>query len=442
MAFINNNAPVLTVKSELDLFETLPVQTSIESGSLQSYRPITSISNNGPIEFVVSGSSNDEYIDLGRVSLHVKVRLTVPVPAATTAVPNPVAPVIGPVNNWLHSMFSQVDIYLNQKCITPPNNCYNYRAYLEKLLNYSAESKQTHLTTSLWYDDTPGHMDSVAAANVGFTKRRLHTVNNSIVDLYGPLHCDLFNVNKYLLSGVEMAIKLQRAKDEFHLMGARNSGATFEIIEAELYVRKVKINSAVLLAHNRTLAQSTAKYPINRVDVKAITIPAGSQTKTMDNIYLGTLPRRCIIGFVNTTAFNGRVEESPYNFQHFNFSHLSLFLDSIPIPSKPYECDFPNNQFIRAYNSLFEGCNINHADIGNNITREGYAQGYTLIAVDLTPDLCASEPHNSLAKTGSLRVEVRFNAALQNSITAIIFSEFAGNIELDINRNVFTDYSS
>lgn len=139
-------------------------------------------------------------------------------------------------------------------------------------------------------------MESTNADNEGFTSRREHTTDDKIVDLYGPLHCDLFNVDKYLLNGVEMAIKLQRSKDSFHLMGVANSGATFEILDAELYVRKVKINPHVLLAHTRALNYGTAKYPINRVDVKTITIPAGSQTKTMDNVYIGTLPQRCIIG--------------------------------------------------------------------------------------------------------------------------------------------------
>ncbi len=283
----------MNVKSELDLFSTLPMQTAIESGSLQSYRPITSISNNGPIEFVVSGCSNDEYLDLARVYLHLHVRLTVPIPGPAAIVPGavgappPVVPVIGPVNNWLHSMFSQVDVYLNQKCITPPNNCYNYRAIYENILNYSKSSKQSHLSTGLYYDDTPGHMNSTTGDNVGFTRRREHTLNNQIVDLLGPLHCDLFNVDKYLLGGVEMSIKLQRAKDSFHLMGDANSGAIFEIIDAELYVRKVKINPSVVLAHTKALSVATVKYPINRVDMKAITIPAGAQTKTMDNIYLG-----------------------------------------------------------------------------------------------------------------------------------------------------------
>lgn len=144
MAFINQPLE-MTVKSELDLFSTLPVQTAIESGTVQSYRAVTSISNNGPIEFVVSGSSNDEYLDLGRVFIHVQARLTVPRPPPIEGQAQPV-PVIGPTNNWLHSMFSQVDVFLNQKCITPPNNCYNYRAYFENLLNYSAESKRSHLT--------------------------------------------------------------------------------------------------------------------------------------------------------------------------------------------------------------------------------------------------------------------------------------------------------
>lgn len=135
MAFINR-ATALNVKSELDIFSKLPIQTTVESGAHQSYRPVTSISNDGPIEFLVPGSSSDEYLDLGRVYIYLKVRLTTMTPPPVPGVPPPVAGTVGPVNNWLHSMFSQVDVYLNQKCITPPNNCYQYRAYIENLLNY------------------------------------------------------------------------------------------------------------------------------------------------------------------------------------------------------------------------------------------------------------------------------------------------------------------
>lgn len=214
MAFINR-ATALNVKSELDIFTTLPIQTTIESGALQCYRPVTSLSNNGPIEFVVSGSSNDEYIDLARVYIHVQAKITLPAPPPVEPGQGPAPiPVAGPVNNWLHSMFSQVDVYLNQKCITPPSNCYNYKAYIKNLLNYDFGAKKSHLSTGLWSEDTAGHMDSTDGRNVGFVNRRAHTTGNTTVDLYGPLHCDLFNVDKYLINGVEMTIKMQKSKVE------------------------------------------------------------------------------------------------------------------------------------------------------------------------------------------------------------------------------------
>ena len=63
---------------------------------------------------------------------------------------------VSPVNNLLHSMFNQIDVFLNQKLVSPPNNAYPYRAYIGSLLNYSPIEKESHLTAGLWYDNTAG----------------------------------------------------------------------------------------------------------------------------------------------------------------------------------------------------------------------------------------------------------------------------------------------
>lgn len=285
-------------------------------------------------------------------------------------------------------------------------------------------------------------MDTAGDANTGFTSRRAHTSANGDVELYGPLHCDLFNVDKYMIDGVEMTIKLHRAQQLFHIMGTANSVGLFETRDAVLFVRKVKIAPGTLLAHHKVLSAAAAKYPISRVDVRAITIPANTQSKCFDNVIIGSLPKRCVLGFVSSDAFNGTLTTNPFNFRPFNYNSISFYLDSVAIPSKPFICDFGTNQYIRAYHSLFEGSNINHSDIGNNISRADYPNGYALLAVDFTPDLCSSATHVSLPKTGSLRIDVRFDAALAQSVTAIIFTEFDGLIEIDQYRNVVTDYSS
>lgn len=142
-------------------------------------------------------------------------------------------------------------------------------------------------------------MDAVTDENVGFATRNTLASDAKVVDLYAPLHCDIFNVDKYLINGVEMTVKLQRAKDEFHLMASPNTTGKFEITDAVLYARKVKISSSTLLAHHKVLNTTTAKYPITRVDVKTITIPATTQSRTLDNIYIGSMPSRSVILALN-----------------------------------------------------------------------------------------------------------------------------------------------
>jgi len=56
----------------------------------------------------------------------------------------------GPINNFMHSLFNQVDVFFNQKLVfPPPNNAYTYRAYIETLLNYGPAAKTFHLTSVL-----------------------------------------------------------------------------------------------------------------------------------------------------------------------------------------------------------------------------------------------------------------------------------------------------
>lgn len=147
-------------KSELDLFALPPTQTSIESGQWVHYKTVSSISENSPLEFVISAS--DDYIDLSQTLLSLTIKVCKDDGSNCAAADNS-----APVNNILHSMFSQVDVYLNQKLISPPNNTHAYKCYLETLLNYDSGAKRSHLTCGLWYADTAGKMNVTGDENLG-----------------------------------------------------------------------------------------------------------------------------------------------------------------------------------------------------------------------------------------------------------------------------------
>ena len=106
------------------------------------------------------------------------------------------------------------------------------------------------------------------------------------------------------MNGVEVRVRLVRFRDSFCLMDPIGL-YSLHIEEANLLVRHVKISPSVLLAHGQSLSKTTAKYPLTRVEVKAITIHSGIHGETLDNIILGQLPKRIIIGFVKNKAFNG-----------------------------------------------------------------------------------------------------------------------------------------
>jgi len=234
---------------------------SIEQGSWIEYHPVTSLEDGSPIEFDVNASGED-YIDFANSLLYVIAKLTA-VDGANLAADS----AVGPVNLFLHSMFSEVDISLNRTLITSATNTYPYRSMLETLLRYGEDAKTSQLTSALFYKDQAGVMDSIqfdgdiGARNSGLVKRHSVAAQSREFDMMGRLHADIFFQDRYLLNEVGVKIKLIRSKNAFCVMG----NGKVVITHASLFVRKVKIMPSVFLAHAKTMEQGIAKYPIRRV---------------------------------------------------------------------------------------------------------------------------------------------------------------------------------
>jgi hypothetical protein len=47
---------------------------------------------------------------------------------------------VGPVNLWMHSLFSDVSVSLSETIVSSPISMYPYRAYIETLLSYGPAS--------------------------------------------------------------------------------------------------------------------------------------------------------------------------------------------------------------------------------------------------------------------------------------------------------------
>ncbi|GFT20817.1 uncharacterized protein F54H12.2 [Trichonephila clavipes] len=429
MAFLLKDSPECA-KSELNLFTLPPTQTVIEKGQWIQFHPIANVTDGGPVEFLISGSGED-YLDLSQTQLYVKAKILKNDGKVLTDDDK-----IGPVNLFLHSLFSQVDISLNGRNVSSSNNTYPYRAILETILNHGYDSKTSQLSSEIYYKDTAGRMniyDDDKEPNEGFNKRASLFKKSATVDMIGRLHVDLFNQDRLLLNLVDLKIKLIRSKPEFCLMG--NEGYKIVFDHVSIFVRKVHINPGVLIAHAKALEKATAKYPIDRVNCKVFSIPQSSYSFIQDNVFSGQMPKRIVLACVDNDAFNGNYKKSPFEFNHYNVNFIGVYIDGQPMPHQPLELDFEKENYIRAYQSLF----LNSE--GLYLSRNEFAKGYSLFLFDLTPDLCDGE-HFNLIRHSNLRIELKFNKALEQTVSLIVFAEFESLIEINKTRNVLFDFEN
>lgn len=122
---------------------------------------------------------------------------------------------VGFVNLALQSLWNQVDISVQQQVISPTvSTNYAYKAYFDVLFKYGVPSNTVpRLQSQLFNPDTLGFMndsDALSGGNFGLFQRAKMTEDSAFVDI-----CQQ---DRFLINGVQVAIKLWPNRDAFCLM--------------------------------------------------------------------------------------------------------------------------------------------------------------------------------------------------------------------------------
>ena len=350
---------------------------------------------------------------------------------------------VSPVNLLYYSLFNQVDVTMQGKLITSTTSHYPYKAMMQTLLSYGTDAKTTQLTSLMWMKDTLGHMDDCDVenpSNAGLSRRSQYFATSKSVDMEGPILHDLFQLDRYLLNQVAVAVKLYRTRPEFCLMTNVNK-PNYEVVIEDIILKacKVQVNPSVIFGQAEIMKSVNAKYPFTRTEVKLLTIPAGNISFTYDNLFQGLRPNRCCIAFVKSMAASGDFKLNPYNFHHFNINQIALFVDSVPVGGNVMKLNFDSSSgrtVIPAYNSLFEITNKWMRDADNQVDRTDYAGGYALYCFEIEPNFGNDGNYLTLVKQGNVRLEAQFSKSLAEATTCIVYAEFPGYFEINAARDI------
>lgn len=272
-----------------------------------------------------------------------------------------------PTNSFMQTLFTQLNLILNGTNVSISDGHYAHKAFLENLLSFSNETKRTELLSELYYPDEANmHSDGESHSY----RVRAKFMQKGIIELFGNLHHEMSSSDKYLPSNVPICLQLYRNRPENSLLvtgtldtGVLESEYAINIQVAKLFVRRIKVHPSVLLAVEEKLKKTPALFPITRSEMKVYSMPTEHyQNFQLNSIYLGVLPRRIFVFFVDTKQIDA-LRRSAYEFKHHNCSTIKLTSEVFPTP-KIITSDFENKHYAQAYQALLDCLGVTAASNG------------------------------------------------------------------------------
>ena len=354
---------------------------------------------------------------------------------------------VAPVANFLHSLFSSVDLSLNGRSIVSSGGNYAYKSYITTLLSANRDAINSQYESALFYPDDPKVFDtdeSIFTKNSGLLKRYNYTYGSQEFEVMDILNIDLANQEKLLIPGVGLILSLRKNDPKFCLMSFE-PGMEFrvDITEAILYVRQVEISPSLLIETERRLQTDTAKYYFQRVEVNVLPLSVNSTVINEANLSLASpaLPNRIVIGIVETEAHLGSYALNPFKFQLHNLNTINFVFNgqSMPYRMIPYAAD--KSQWLMGFYSLFSQTGLLNHPMGSSwVSRDNWLNGYALMVFDFTPDGVVGE-HLQVSRGGVLNLEMRFSQPLAKNASVIILSSYDSYLQITGDRSIVANYT-
>ena len=314
-----NGKCISCVTMSLNLFDVPHVDYSYEAKWWVPFQP----ANTGrhPILFTVP-ASDDDY-DLNEAKLEIKVRLN-------TAGDNGVSNLEGApsnannskymycVNNFGHTLWSQMNVSFNGVLMTGQSNAYHQKAYIQTILNYNREEGNTLLAPQGWVNElnvkrnlvpTNAATDDEPNPAAWDGKTRLKKLTAQLLGkVYHTFmvkpHLAVFRTGKCLVPGVQIDLELYLNPDTMFLFGTPDTTVSVQKkiptlgaddIFVTLWMKKVTLNAGLYtrLQKERSLSKGkTVKYPVVRSEIRTFSFDGASTTWSQDNVFLNKVPIR------------------------------------------------------------------------------------------------------------------------------------------------------
>ena len=313
----------------------VPIVDDVLSSHEQEIYPTTSLDENC-IEFEFQTDRN-YYFDLRQTYLVLKLKLVrgrgcetyntkevkkelkeeAKAEEEETAEKDAPVPLVTHVSNILHSIFSNVEVYINKQQIYNSNGLYAHKPYISNNFEGAIfEYKEISHCEGYDYEEFPDEIMEAPLSEPFFTRRMKMLSRPDGFMLYGKRGVDFFSTSELLYPNMKIRLRLMRARPNFYMI-SDNPNVGLRIVDFSLYTRRIALKDDYHKKQMDMFAYTPVEFNYLETLAKTFIIPARQNQFLQENIFNKAPVRRIAIAMNTNSAFTGSYTENPFWYQQF-----------------------------------------------------------------------------------------------------------------------------
>ena len=431
-----------SIASDLLLWQSRPTQISIKDTYELKIHPVSSIFNEGPIHFDISGQPK------GMIS-NIDIVTTFKVKKGDGNLGDNHNCTI--INGFADALWDLVDCTVSDRLslMQSMRNSYAYQSFFNYCLNSDANREDYLFATMGWKMDsgmTKADSETMVfrgdgVKNLGAAERARRIAGSQSVTVTNRLQCPLFTTSKALPTNMNIRETLSKNSDKFLLMA---DGDDYRVV-----IEDVHLNVTCIRPHDifnnlieERLLKEPAPYIVSKPEIIIKPISQSGRVVRLNHIFPGKLPRHAFFCVQRSRDFEGSFDSNPMTF--CAFSRFQLHVNGVPYFSDPLEMNFVTEGGQKIYRENASFLRQLYKTIGKDVRGCGMInsknfQQHFMVGVSLTGDRCsASAPYLNPQCEASTQLEIDFgyDSNVSDDLILIVYAIYDRIIKISATREI------
>ena len=327
------------------------------------------------------------------------------------------------VNNILHSIISNVEVYINNQQIYSSNGLHAHKSYISNNFKGAiSEYKGVLHCEGYDYEEFPDEIMEAPLSEPLFTRRMKMLKRPDGFMLYGKLGVDFFSTSDSLYPNMRKRLRLIGARPNFYII-SDNPNVSLGIVDCSLYTRRIALKDDYHKKRMDMLAYTPVEFNFLETPAKTFIIPARQNQFIQENFMNNAPVRRIAIAMNTNSAFTGSNTENPFWYQQFDLRQIKILRGGQPIVA------FDAADNCRLYVTTMKA--MNFQDDIPSIPVDKFKDHYVLV-FELTSMQDATERCHYPELVGEpLRLELNFTFPLEHVTELIVLGERMSSVAVD-----------